>query len=385
MENTARSPVGQAGQGEIPAEARAVLRIDLAALRGNWARLKAVAVRAECAGVVKADAYGLGLAEVVQALAEEGCRTFFVASLGEGRQVREVQPGAAIYVLDGLLAGAEDHYAGFDLRPVLSSLEEAETWALFCSRIGRRLPAALQLDTGINRLGMPQAEAERLARNPTLLGRFEPTLVMSHLACADDPANSRNEVQRLRFERMRALFPPLPASLANSAGIALGPAFHYDVVRPGIALYGGRAQEGRALQMGRVVGLSARILQVRDVVPGEAVGYGAIWQADRAARIATVGVGYADGYLRALSGVSGRDGAAGFIGAHRAPVVGRISMDLLTLDVTGVPPHLAQRGAWVELIGDRVGIDDLADLAGTIGYEVLTRLGPRAHRIYTHG
>lgn len=385
MENTARSLVGQTGQDEIPAEARAVLSVDLAALRGNWARLKAMAPRAECAGVVKADAYGLGLSEVVQALADEGCRTFFVASLAEGRRVREVQPGAAVYVLDGLLPGTEDHYAGFDLRPALSSLEEAETWALFCSRIGRRLPAALHLDTGINRLGMPQGEAERLARNPTLLGRFEPTLVMSHLACADDPASTRNEAQRIRFERMRALLPPMPASLANSAGIALGPAFHYDLVRPGISLYGGRAQESRHLQMGRVVGLCARILQVREVVPGDAVGYGAIWLAGRPARIATVGFGYADGYLRALGRATDCDGPAGFIGAHRAPVVGRISMDLMTLDVTGVPPHLAQRGAWVELIGERVGIDDLADLAGTIGYEVLTRLGPRAHRVYARG
>lgn len=385
MENTARSPLGQAGQDEVPADARAVMRVDLGALRGNWARLKAMAQRAECAGVVKADAYGLGLAEVVQALAEEGCKTFFVASLGEGRRVRDVQPGAVIYVLDGLLPGAEDHYAGFDLRPVLSSLDEAETWALFCSRIGRRLPAALHLDTGINRLGMPQGDAERLARNPTLLGRFEPTLVMSHLACADDPVSARNEAHRIRFERMRSLFPPLPASLANSAGIALGPAFHYDLVRPGISLYGGRAQEGGANQMARVVGLSARILQVRELSPGEAVGYGAIWQTDRPARIATVGFGYADGYLRALSGATGRARAAGYIGSHCAPIVGRVSMDLLTLDVTGVPPHLARRGAWVELIGDRVGVDDLADLAGTIGYEVLTRLGPRAHRMYTQG
>lgn len=369
----------------IPADARAVLRIDLGALRANWAALNRQSAAAECAGVVKADAYGLGLEEVCRALTQEGCRTFFVATLDEGRRVRQVQPGATIYVLDGLLPAAEDHYAGFDLRPALSSLDEVEAWAGYCGRIGRRLPAALHLDTGINRLGMPASEAGRLAQDQALLGRLDITLVMSHLACADEPGNPRNEAQRRRFDALRAGLPRVAASLANSGGIALGPAFHYDLVRPGIALYGGRAHEGSPNPMRPVVRLTARILQVREIAAGDAVGYGAIWTTAAPARIATIACGYADGFLRALSGPTGHPGPVGYIGAHPVPIVGRVSMDLITVDVTRVPPELCRRGAWVEVIGDRVTVDDLTDRAGTIGYELLSRLSRRVHRVYAEG
>lgn len=385
MQDRVAGTSSESGAEEVPGHARAVLRIDLGALRSNWAGLNKQSGRAECAGVVKADAYGLGLEEICKALTEEGCRTFFVATLDEGRRVRHVQPGAVIYVLDGLLPGAEDHYGGFDLRPALSSLEEVEAWAAYCARVGRRMPAAVHIDTGINRLGMPAAEVERAARNPTLIGRFDLALVMSHLACADDPASPRNEAQRHRFEALRALLPPAAASLANSGGIALGAAYHYDLVRPGIALYGGRAHEGGPNTMRQVVRLKARILQVREIGAGEAVGYGAIWKAQQPSRIATIACGYADGFLRALSGPTGHPGPVGFIGAHPVPVVGRVSMDLITVDVTGVPLELVRRGAWVEVIGERVTVDDLTDRAGTIGYELLTRLGRRLHRVYAEG
>jgi alanine racemase len=369
----------------IPLSARAVLTIDLAALRANWARLNEVSGRAECAGVIKADAYGLGLAPIAKALTSEGCKTFFVATVEEGRCAREVQPGATIYVLDGLLPGAEAHYAGFDLRPALSSLAEVRDWAAYSRSRERKLAAALHIDTGMNRLGMPESEVEELASEPDLLSHFETTLIISHLACADEPGNPMNERQRERFNFLRAKLPPAPASLSNSGGTFLGPAYHFDVVRPGIALYGGRAHEGKANPMRTVVRLAARILQVHDVAPGATIGYGAIFKAHRPSRIATIACGYADGFLRALSVATGAAGPVGFIGDHPVPIVGRVSMDFITVDVTDVPEELARRGAWVEVMGDRVTVDDLTDRAGTIGYELLSRLGPRVHRIYEGG
>ena len=372
-----------AGGMDVPPEARAVLRIDLEALRANWARLNAETGTAECAGVIKADAYGLGLKQIAHALAHEGARTFFVATLDEGRDLRNLLPGAVIYILDGLLAGAEAHYSGFDLRPVLSGLAEVEEWAAYCLRVGRQLPAALHLDTGINRLGMTADDVRALARRLDPLKAFDLSLVLSHLACADDPKSPKNPAQRAKFDELRAMLPPAPASLANSGGVFLGRDYHYDLVRPGIALYGGRAFEGGPNPMRTVVRLAARILQVRDVAAGETVGYGATFHVDEPRRIATIACGYADGFLRALSNASGRSGAVGYIGDYPVPVVGRVSMDLITVDVTEVPEALARRGQWVEVMGDRVTLDDLTDKAGTIGYELLTRLSRRVHRIYT--
>jgi alanine racemase len=366
----------------VPVAARAVLSVDLAALRANWARINEASGRAECAGVVKADAYGLGLAQITRALSNEGCTTFFVATVAEGRAAREVQPAATIYVLDGLLPGAEAEYTGFDLRPVLSSLPEVRDWAAFSRARGRRLPAAVHIDTGMNRLGMPEAEIESLVRSPDLLVAFETTLVMSHLACADHPDNPMNEQQRQRFEALRARLPPAPASLANSGGTFLGPRYHFDLVRPGIALYGGRAHEHAANPMRPVVRLAARILQVRELGPGATVGYGATYRVGGASRIATIGCGYADGFLRALSVATGEAGPVGYIGDYPVPIVGRVSMDFTTVDVTSVPPELARRGAWVEVMGHRVTVDDLTDRAGTIGYELLSRLGQRVYRVY---
>ncbi len=366
----------------IPADARAVLRIDLAALRANYARLNQEAGSAECAGVIKADAYGLGLEQIARALTDEGCRTFFVATLEEGRRTRAIQPGAAIYILDGLLPGAEAHYAGFDLRPVLSSEPELRDWATYCTAIGRHLPAAVQLDTGMNRLGLRADEVVRVAAESALFKAFKMTLMMSHLACADEPGNAMNEAQRVLFDQLRAKLQPAPASLSNSGGTFLGPKFHYDLVRPGIAVYGGRAFEGGENPMRPVVSLSARILQLRDISPGEVVGYGATFKANRPSRMATIACGYADGFLRALSGPSGHPGPVGYIGSYPVPVVGRVSMDLITVDVTDVPVDLAVRGNWVEVVGGRVTLDDLTDRAGTIGYELLARLSKRVHRIY---
>ncbi len=234
-------------QVPIPPDARAVLTISLAALRANWGALNRISGRAECAGVIKANAYGLGLPQITRALIAEGCKTFFVATLAEARIVREAQPGVTIYVLDGLLPGAAAYYAGFDLRPCLSSLDEIREWAAYGDATGRRLRAAVHLDTGMNRLGLTHAEALQLAGpERALFQHFDLALVMSHLACADEPSNPMNGAQRTRFDAIRSMLPAAPASLANSGGTFLGPDYHYDLVRPGIALYGGRALEGRA-------------------------------------------------------------------------------------------------------------------------------------------
>ena len=369
----------------IPLSARAVLTVDLTALRANWARLNEASGRAECAGVIKADAYGLGLGPIAQALTNEGCKTFFVASVDEGRAAREVQPGAVIYVLDGLLPGAEAHYTGFDLRPVLSSLAEVRDWAAYCRARGQKLAAAIHIDTGMHRLAMPEYELRQLASEPEVLAMFELALVMSHLACADTPDNPMNERQRGRFNVLRALLPPAPASLSNSGGTFLGRDYHFDVVRPGIALYGGRAHEGKPNPMRTVVRLAARIMQIQHVPPGATIGYGATYRVQRSSRIATIACGYADGFLRALSVATGQAGPVGYIGDYRVPIVGRVSMDFITVDVTDVPEGLTRRGGWVEVMGQRVTVDDLTDQAGTIGYELLSRLGSRVHRVYEGG
>ena len=382
MSAVAHSLAAPGALAHVPTSARAVLSVDLAALRANWARLNSASGRAECAGVVKADAYGLGLAPIVEALGKAGCTTFFVATVKEGRAAREVDAAATIYVLDGLLPGAEAEYTGFDLRPVLSSLPEVRDWARFSRDRGRALPAAIHIDTGMNRLGMPEAEIEELVRSPKLLAAFETALVMSHLACADHPRNPMNELQRERFERLRAKLPAAPASLANSGGTFLGPAYHFDLVRPGIALYGGRAHEHEVNPMRPVVRLAARILQVRELTPGATIGYGASYRVAVPSRIATIACGYADGFLRALSVATGEAGPVGYIGDYPVPIVGRVSMDFTTVDVTRVPPELARRGEWVEVMGHRVTVDDLTDRAGTIGYELLSRLGQRVYRVY---
>jgi alanine racemase len=368
--------------GPVPLDARAVLTINLDALRANWASLNQASGSAECAAVVKADAYGLGLEEIARALTREGCRTFFTATLDEGRRIRAVQPGAAIYILDGLLPGAATYYAGFDLRPCLGSLAEVREWAAFCRATGRRLAAAIHIDTGMNRLGLPAAEVDLLAAETDLFADIDLKLVMSHLACADDPAHAMNRHQRTAFDALRARLPKAPASLANSGGVFLGPDFHYDLVRPGIALYGGRALDGQPNPMRWVVQLQARILQVRETPAGASVGYGATYVCERPTKIATIACGYADGFLRAISRVGRSSGAVGFLGPHPVPIIGRVSMDTITLDVTDVPSVLAQRGAWVEVMGARTTVDDLTDRAGTIGYELLTRLGRRVHRIH---
>jgi len=355
------------------------LTVDLDALADNWAALARLASTAETAAVVKGDAYGIGVEAAAPALARAGCKTFFVALPSEGVQLRAALPSAVIYVLNGLLEGAAATYAGLDLRPVLSSWDEIEEWAAYREK-GVATGSAIHVDTGMNRLGLTLHEALDLARRSDLLAAIGPTLIMSHLSSADTPADPFNFRQLALFNEIRGEFPDLPASLANSAGILLGEDFHFDLVRPGIALYGASAA---AAPLRIVVTAEARVLAVREVDEGEAVGYGSSERVKRTSRIAILAAGYADGYHRRAGSSDDRKGAHVYIRGRPAPLVGRVSMDLMAADVTDI--RAVTRGDWAELFGPSVPIDDLARTAGTIGYELLTGLGRRYARQYLGG
>ena len=359
--------------------------IDLGALARNYRLLAERSSGAICGAAVKGDGYGIGLEPAVETLLAAGCKTFFVALPEEGARARRCAPQADIYMLGGLFEGAGQYYAEHNLRPVLNSLAEIEEWSRFCGDAGRPLASAVHVDTGFNRLGLSMDEARALATQPDRVAAANPALLMSHLACGDAPEHPLNATQVARFGEIRALFPDIPASLANSAGILGNSATRFDIVRPGIALYGGRSLSAGDNPMNPVVTLEARIVLVRDVAAGETVGYGALETAKRQSRVAILAVGYADGYLRAAGSTDDAPGAAGHIGGHDVPLIGRVSMDLIAVDVTGVPETIAKRGAWVELIGPNMPLDDVAARAGTIGYELLTSIGHRYQRIYVGG
>ena len=364
-------------------EAGARLTVDLAALQANYGLLAARAESAECAAVVKADAYGLGAEKIVPALAEAGVKTFFVALLSEARQVRALAPGATVYVLNGLTPGTGRVCAENGLRPVLSTRDEIAEWAAFCRAQAKRLPAALHVDTGMNRLGLPVLEAARLAKeNDSDLADFELSLLMSHFVSSELPDDPLNARQIADFTSLRGLFPGVPASLANSSGIFLAESPHFDLVRPGYALYGGNPLPGKPNPMTPVVRLEARILQVREVEAGSTVGYNAQWTAPAPRRLATVALGYADGFPRAAAGIGQRKGGSAIVGGKLCPIVGRISMDLTVLDVTGLSDGAPRRGDWAGFLGPELGIDALGEASATIGYEILTRLGRRFARVY---
>ena len=363
----------------------AILTIDLDALAANYRRLRELAGKAECAAVVKADAYGLGMAEVAPVLWRQGCRTFFVATPGEARALRKLLPHAIIYILAGLMPGTADTFRKHNLRPVLNSADEIREWASYSASEGEALPCAVHIDSGMNRLGLSVAEVESIAATRDLWSAFTLSLVVSHLACADEPEHPKSETQRKLFDELRARLPRAFASLANSAGILLGRSYRYDLVRPGIALYGGKPQVRGPHQFSPVVYLKGRILQVRNVSAGQTVGYGATRTLTRPSRVATVSVGYADGFFRSLSTKDGEAGFVAYAGIHAAPILGRVSMDLITIDVTEVPEAFSARGQWVELMGPHVSAQTVAQHAGTIDYEVLTNLGARAFRRYIGG
>ncbi|PLX39224.1 MAG: alanine racemase [Hyphomicrobiales bacterium] len=365
-----------------PAEALAggILSIDHAALAANWRLFAERAGAAECSAVVKGDGYGTGLEEAVATFLDAGCRTFFVALPNEGLRARMVAPEATIYVLDGLFPGTGETFAAANLRPVLGSIGEIEEWSAFCAARGERLPAAIHVDTGMSRLGLRIAEAEAVAQRPELLAAFELSLMMSHLACADTADHPLNKQQLERFGAVRTLFPGVPASLANSAGILLGSAYCFDLVRPGVGLYGGNPLGDAENPMRPVVTLEARVAQLRNVMAGETVGYGASETMNRDGRVAIVAVGYADGFHRSAGSSDIKPGGRGIVSGQSVPIIGRVSMDLIALDVTDIEHGTVERGSLVELIGPTVSVDEVAGHAGTIGYEILTGLGRRYTR-----
>ena len=359
------------------------LTVDLTSLRRNYHTLRNVASPAECGAAVKANGYGVGAREVVRTLRATGCTVYFVALLDEAIDILPEIGEGNVYVLNGIVPGTAKMFAEHGVRPVLGNLEEVVEWAECCRLSGSRLPAAIHVDTGINRLGFEGAALEQLIGQTDLIDAFETSLVMSHFACADVPGDPMNERQRKLFAELKDRLPKAPASIANSAATLSGPENHFDLVRPGIALYGGRTLTDRPNPMQPVVHLTGQIMQVRQVASGSKVGYGATWTAQRESRIAVVGAGYADGYIRLLGGSNDNIRARVCIGDQFAPVVGRVSMDMITVDVTDIDPQVAKRGATVELLGKNITVDELADAAQTIGYEVLTSLGSRYGRVYS--
>lgn len=365
--------------------AAAVLTVDLGALAENWRILSRRVTPARCAAVVKADAYGLGASRVVRALLQAGCREFFVALVDEGIRLRESLQGAwphdaRLHVLHGALPGAEDDCLAHDLVPVLNSVDQVVRWQALARREGRALPAALQVDTGMARLGLAPAALGRLAEAVDGLAGIATTLVMSHLVSAEEPDHPVNRRQLELFRPWRERFPAALGCLANSSGIFLGEDYHFDLVRPGAALYGVAPVTGQANPMRPVVRVQARMIQWRELAAGEAVGYNHTWQARRATRVATVSVGYADGYLRSSSNRSHLR-----FGGVAVPLVGRVSMDTVTVDVTAIDAASLTPGAMFDVVDDVQDVNRLAAEASTNAYEILTSLGTRYRRQYTNG
>lgn len=374
--------------------AGAILTVDLDAIAHNWRALRDhMTADGECGAVLKADAYGLGIDQVAPVLWDAGCRVYFVALPHEGIALRAVLPrGARIVVLDGLFADAIGEYVAHRLIPTLNRPDEIDRWHHHARDVGRPLPAVLHIDTGMNRLGLGDGECRALLGSMDRLTGIDVQALMTHLTAADDPTNPLTDLQVAAFRRWQARFADAGlrtwGSIANSAGLLLHPKTHADLARPGIALYGCAPDPARAKEQTHtlrpVVTLRARVLQVRHVDTPQTVGYGAAYRVSGPTRIATVAIGYADGFLRSIGGSEGT-GGAGYLNGHRVPLAGRISMDLSTFDATNVPEALCQPGDWVEVIGPSHDVDATALDAGTIGYEVLTRLGHRFQRDYVGG
>lgn len=367
--------------------AGATLKIDLGRVIWNWRYFVRACEKSgrpcNVGAVVKADAYGLGAAPVARALYGAGCSQFFVAHGFEGALLRDEVGDAPIFVFHGALAGEEELFLTHKLTPVLNNLEALQCWTDFARKTGYS-SAALQVDTGMKRLGFSGDEFRRICMEGELTEELDLRLIMSHLACADDPTHDMNLAQTRLFDELMALrsgsLAEVPLSLANSGGCLLGADFQYDICRVGIGLYGGNPFQGTSNPLRDVVCLEAEILQINDVAVGESVSYGADWCATKPSRIATLGVGYADGYLRSF-------GERGFvtIGHYEAPVVGRVTMDLMMVDVSDIPAGEIQPGDMVALIDGQQRIDEVASRAQTISYEVLTCLGRRYERTYIGG
>ncbi len=360
----------------------AILNIDLDALAENYQLLNKLSGKTRCAAVVKADAYGLGVIPVVDRLIRENCKIFFVANLNEACQIRKASPDISIFNMGGLNPNTANIHCNNNITPVLNTTDEIIEWANHTKNIDpSKSGAAIQFNTGMNRLGLQYNTLQDLIKF-NKLGDFKIELIMSHLACADEPDHPLNRSQLQEFSKIRKLLPDTPASLCNSAGILLGPDYHFDIVRPGISLYGGCATIQGPNRMKPVAYLNGRIAQVQHVQAGQSIGYGAIQTLKRDSRIATISIGYADGFFRYLGSTDYQQKSSVAIGEYLAPVVGRVSMDLITVDITDIPEELVHRSMFVEIIGRHILVEDLARQGSTIGYEILTSLGNRYKRIY---
>ncbi|WNJ93255.1 alanine racemase [Bosea sp. 685] len=360
----------------------AILTIDLGALVANWRALGARA-GTEAGAVVKANAYGIGIEPAVTALAKAGCRSFFVAHLSEGIRARSVAPDAAVYILNGLLPDTCGVYAEHGLSPVLGSHEELLEWASFRQTGAQVRPAALHVDTAMNRLGLWPGEGLNLARERSgVIAAAGIGLVMSHFASSEDEADPANARQIAAFAEIAAAFPDTAASLKNSSGHFLKDCPSYQLTRPGYALYGGNPMPGQANPMQPVIGLEARIIQLREVEAGTQAGYNGRWTAKSRRKLATICLGYADGYPRNASWTDTVTGGSALVGGVSCPFVGSVSMDLIIVDVTEAPAGAAVRGAPVTLIGGPLDLEAVGAGAKTVGYEILTSLGRRYARRY---
>ncbi|MDC8758193.1 alanine racemase [Janthinobacterium fluminis] len=357
----------------------AILTVDLDAVRANYRLLRARAAPAACSAVLKSDAYGLGAVPVAAALYAEGCRHFFVAHLDEGIALRPHVPAdAAIFVLHGPPLGTEADFTDHQLTPVLNSTQQVAGWRAHARALGRTLAAVIQVDSGMSRMGMAPAEIDAWLADPHFLDGIDMQYLMSHLACAEQPDNPMNALQLERFKAIRARLPACPASFANSSGVFLPADYHFDLVRPGAALYGIAPIAGAANPMRPVVRLQGKVLQTRTIEPGEHVGYSRRYTASETRQVATVAVGYADGWLRSMSNIG-----VAIVDGVRVPQIGAISMDSITLDVSAIPSERVEAGSLVDLICAEHPVDAVASLANTIGYEVLSNLGRRYYREYT--
>jgi len=355
------------------------LEINIDSIIHNYQLINNKVGNTECAAVLKADAYGMGASVVAKALDKVGCSTFFVATIDEGIELRACfsKNENQIAVLSGLLEGSEDIFYSNKLTPVLNDTEQIKKWAIYNKQKKISAPSIIHIDTGMNRLGLTINELYDIIKNPTELKELHVEWIMSHLACGDQPRDIMNEKQLSVFLNAKKEFPNVKASLANSAGVFLGQSYHLDMVRPGIALYGSGSGSIPSKPLKQVIKLYSRILQIRTLSTGASVGYGASYRVSEATRVATVGLGYADGYLRSLSNCSWV-----FFNGLRLPVIGRISMDYITIDITQIASEKIKTGDFIEIIGDKFTLDDLATVANTVPHELLTRLGTRHHRIY---
>ena len=361
------------------------VRVDLDALISNWKKLCALAPDSKTSAVVKADAYGLGIEPVVNALNDAGCKIYFVALPEEGVRVKKLAPHADVFVLGGLFKNSVPTYAEAGLIPVLGSVENIELWGNFWHERSSRRPCAIHVDTGMNRLGLRLDEASAFVGDDERRHSISPFMMMSHPACADEVDHPKNVEQLALFKEAIGLFPGIEYSFSNSASIIAHKNFSFDLNRPGIAIYGGEAVVGLSNPMKPVVTLEARIIQMRTVKAGETIGYAATHTFARNSRVALVAVGYADGYRRSSFDSGAPKDAPGFLCGQEVSGLGRISMDISAFDVTDVPEQALETAEWIELFGENLALDDVARATGTIGYELLTGLGPRYSRSYISG